>query len=266
MTETRLGDKRTPGTRQSATLAIVGVLLSLIQQCVFTLPARAQAYSESANAATEIQAARYSFESAAENSRLKYESEYNAIKVQYLANLSRMSSYWSSAGRHDLVRMINAEIDRVAQATPYGSNLSGTYASTVPSPGNPFGSSIPANGVVVSGVNPALQQDCVEVFQHENFRGTTHLLIAPGNYGPRELGIGNDKLSSLIVPRGYEVTLYEHSGFQGRSAKFEVGRHHSVGEFNDLTSSVKIEKIRRKRKGDHDKSKRSRSGDDRKRD
>lgn len=80
---------------------------------------------------------------------------------------------------------------------------------------------------------------------HENFKGASHSLYAPGNYGPRELGIGNDKLSSLIVPRGYEVILYEHSGFQGRSVKFVAGRHHSVAEFNDQTSSIKIEKVRR---------------------
>jgi len=41
--------------------------------------------------------------------------------------------------------------------------------------------------------------------------------LEPGKYDVGDLEIGNDDLTSLKVPEGFKVTLYEHADFEGRS-------------------------------------------------
>lgn len=53
----------------------------------------------------------------------------------------------------------------------------------------------------------------------------------------------NKKLSSLKVPAGMKVTLYEEEGFKGRSKIFTEDTPWVGDDFNDVTSSIKVEKI-----------------------
>lgn len=53
--------------------------------------------------------------------------------------------------------------------------------------------------------------------------------------------IGNDQLSSIRIPAGYKVTLYEHGGFQGRTQALTSDAT-AISTFNDMTSSIVIEK------------------------
>lgn len=79
----------------------------------------------------------------------------------------------------------------------------------------------------------------------DNFSGSSSTL-APGKYGPSELGIGSNSLSSIKIPRGLRVTLYELPGLEGRSAVLmqDTGADFLTShQFNDLTASVKVEKI-----------------------
>jgi hypothetical protein len=78
----------------------------------------------------------------------------------------------------------------------------------------------------------------------DDFSGTSKELVA-GKYDFHDLGeVDNDQLSSIKVPNGFKVTLFEHGGFQGRSiavtsdtrAAFLVSKN-----FNDLTSSIIVE-------------------------
>ena len=57
------------------------------------------------------------------------------------------------------------------------------------------------------------------------------------------IGVGiNDKVSSVYIKDGYKVTLYEHHSFDG--SKIELTESTDwLGDFNDITSSVIIEKI-----------------------
>lgn len=67
-----------------------------------------------------------------------------------------------------------------------------------------------------------------------------------GRYDVESLGIGNDMLSSITIPRGLQVTLYEHGAFAGRTMllRDEARKDFLVSNnFNDLTSSIVIEKI-----------------------
>lgn len=63
------------------------------------------------------------------------------------------------------------------------------------------------------------------------------------------LGIGGNKLSSLTVPAGMKVTLYEYEDFRGRSRTFtsNVANLKNIQvegrSFNDENCSIKIERI-----------------------
>jgi hypothetical protein len=47
-----------------------------------------------------------------------------------------------------------------------------------------------------------------------NFTGITSTLSA-GKYDLNQIGLPNDSIQSVRVPKGFKVTLYEHGGFQG---------------------------------------------------
>ncbi len=70
--------------------------------------------------------------------------------------------------------------------------------------------------------------------------------LAAGKYNYSNLGIGNDAVSSIRIPRGLRVTLYENANFDGRSAVLKQDANTAFfisNQFNDLTSSVVVEKI-----------------------
>jgi hypothetical protein len=62
----------------------------------------------------------------------------------------------------------------------------------------------------------------------------------------RYSSVGNDRISSLVIPRGCEAVLWEHKDFRGRNVRFtayerdllvdDLDRH----DFNDKTSSVQF--------------------------
>jgi hypothetical protein len=78
----------------------------------------------------------------------------------------------------------------------------------------------------------------------DDLSGTSKDLVA-GRYDFSDLGdVGNDNLSSIKVPNGMKVTLYEHGGFKGRSISFTSDARSAMlksKKFNDLTSSILVE-------------------------
>lgn len=80
----------------------------------------------------------------------------------------------------------------------------------------------------------------VIIFKDGDFQGASQQL-GVGSYDIKDLTFGNDQLSSLKVPSGYKVTLYEHGGFQGKSKSFTSDAGWVGDDFNDIASSVKIE-------------------------
>lgn len=81
------------------------------------------------------------------------------------------------------------------------------------------------------------------LYQHCNYGGYGVSLPA-GNYTLAQLqarGISNDDLSSLRVNAGYQVTLYEHDNFTGRSLVKSADTPCLVGDgFNDTASSLRV--------------------------
>ncbi|MGL5192657.1 MAG: hypothetical protein ACRC8Y_03490 [Chroococcales cyanobacterium] len=82
----------------------------------------------------------------------------------------------------------------------------------------------------------------VVIYQDANYQGASQQL-SEGEYNLPNLTIGNDQLSSLKVPNGIKVTLYEHSEFKGRFKSFTEDTPWVGDDFNDITSSIKVEKI-----------------------
>jgi hypothetical protein len=68
--------------------------------------------------------------------------------------------------------------------------------------------------------------------------------FGPGDYDWDDLGIGNDKLSSLRIAPGYQVTLYWDAGYGGSSIVLtqDIVNLKSVN-FNDKTSSFKVQAV-----------------------
>lgn len=82
----------------------------------------------------------------------------------------------------------------------------------------------------------------VTIYADANYQGASKEL-GEGSYDVNSLGIGNDKLSSLKVPAGMKVTLYENAGFSGRSKTFTQDASYVGNDFNDITSSLKVETV-----------------------
>lgn len=84
----------------------------------------------------------------------------------------------------------------------------------------------------------------VTIYQ-DNFSGAYNYLV-PGKHEFADFGFGNDQLSSVKIPKGLKVVLYEHGGFQGRSLQLtqDTGADELVrNRFNDQASSLVVEVI-----------------------
>jgi hypothetical protein len=88
----------------------------------------------------------------------------------------------------------------------------------------------------------------VTVYENNNYGGrSSFLAVRPSVYNINQMGISNDMISSVRVPSNIKVTLYEHdinwySG--GRPLVLTADEPNlSSRSFNDLTSSIKVERV-----------------------
>ena len=81
----------------------------------------------------------------------------------------------------------------------------------------------------------------VAIYQDFNYEGASQEL-SEGSYDIKSLTIGDKALSSLKVPKGMKVTLYEDAGFTGKF-KILTQDNPALEDFNDATSSIKVEQI-----------------------
>lgn len=91
----------------------------------------------------------------------------------------------------------------------------------------------------------AYQLNKAAVYQHCTYGGWFKRL-GPGNYTLSQLtalGIANDNISSISVPPGYSVTLYEHDNFLGNSRTVTGDTDCLDSTMNDKTSSIKVVKL-----------------------
>jgi hypothetical protein len=84
--------------------------------------------------------------------------------------------------------------------------------------------------------------DYVVIYDGINYTGNANYLTK-GKYkdGNKDLGLGNDKIKSIKVPKGWQVTLFQHWYFDGINLPLtESCPDLSVHRFTDLTSSIFI--------------------------
>jgi len=82
----------------------------------------------------------------------------------------------------------------------------------------------------------------VTIYDRANFEGNKKELDE-GEYNIFDLGSGENNLSSLTVPAGMKVTLYEYEDFQGRSKTYTGNASLNGDDFNNKASSLKVERI-----------------------
>lgn len=76
------------------------------------------------------------------------------------------------------------------------------------------------------------------IFEDGDFKGKSKSLN-PGRYDVAKIGIGNDALSSIRVPLGLKVTVFQHGGFAGTSTTY-IQDSPLVAD-NDDASSIVVE-------------------------
>ena len=89
---------------------------------------------------------------------------------------------------------------------------------------------------------PPPKKEGVTLFGDVDYRGTSEVFYE-SDPNLRDNRIGNDRASSIRVPRGYVVTLYEHADFQGRSVVLRNDEAKLGGTplGNDAVSSLRVE-------------------------
>lgn len=87
----------------------------------------------------------------------------------------------------------------------------------------------------------------ITVYENNSYRGAKTEL-AVGNYAtPQSFSaIGDNKISSVQIPSGYKVILYENANFSGSSlvlTSTTKALYDASPSFNDKTSSIKVIKL-----------------------
>ncbi|MDC0721151.1 hypothetical protein [Nannocystis bainbridge] len=80
----------------------------------------------------------------------------------------------------------------------------------------------------------------VTLFQHGEYGGSAQSFPL-GRHDVTSLKLGNDQASSLLVPPGFKVTLFENKGFSGRKKVFQADANYVGDDFNDIVSSLVVE-------------------------
>lgn len=96
--------------------------------------------------------------------------------------------------------------------------------------------------ILVFSASSAFAQNVVTLYDECNYSGRKYTL-EPGSYRLYQMKIGNDRLSSLQIPSGYRVTIYENDGFAGGSATLTNSSNCLDISWRNRTSSIVIEDL-----------------------
>ena len=90
-----------------------------------------------------------------------------------------------------------------------------------------------------NGGNTGLDRNKVYIFSGKNYTGRRKA-FRMGSYNMNQLGIGNDNLSSIVVPRGYKVVLYENANFKGQKRTVFNSLRALNANWNNRVSSLQV--------------------------
>lgn len=88
----------------------------------------------------------------------------------------------------------------------------------------------------------ALAQNNIGIYENCNYSGKKYFLSA-GSYSKYQMKIENDMLSSMQIPNGMRVTIYEHDNFKGSSSTYTSDIACLPATWNDNTSSLVVENL-----------------------
>jgi hypothetical protein len=94
--------------------------------------------------------------------------------------------------------------------------------------------------ICLAFISVSAQQFSVTLFDQCNYMGRRYTLQA-GSYRLYQMQIGNDKLSSMQIPAGMKVTIYQDDKFEGKSKTFTDDQMCLDGEWRNTTSSLVVE-------------------------
>jgi hypothetical protein len=104
-------------------------------------------------------------------------------------------------------------------------------------PGNNYNNYTPP---VNNNNNYTSARDKIQVYDQCDYGGAS-FAFSPGRYNDRGLGIGNDRISSIRIPNGFKVTVYQAKDFQGYSRTFYGDEYCLDGQWNDQISSMIVD-------------------------
>jgi hypothetical protein len=89
--------------------------------------------------------------------------------------------------------------------------------------------------------NPSNTNESVIIYTDANYKGQSVSLL-PGTYSTMaQVNFPDNALSSLTVPAGYRVVLYEFENFGGKSTTITSSTSAFIfSKWNDMTSSIKV--------------------------
>ncbi len=97
------------------------------------------------------------------------------------------------------------------------------------------------NDVVSSVTITGTVSTYVTLYGNTSYAGGSQK-VYPGLYDVSALTVGNDTLSSISIPSGWSVTLYENSGFSGSTYTLTASDSNLIPEgWNDRASSIRVE-------------------------
>lgn len=82
----------------------------------------------------------------------------------------------------------------------------------------------------------------VRIFYDINHKGLFTDLPIPGNYTASQISLPYRSMSSILIPSGYQVILYDYDHFSGKSIILTTSQK-DFGNFNDKMVSMEIMKI-----------------------
>jgi hypothetical protein len=91
------------------------------------------------------------------------------------------------------------------------------------------------------GTSSIIVERMAVVYEHIDYGGRSQVLDV-GRYDLGQLSFGHDRITAVMVPSGWKVTLYENAGFQGRT-KVLTADTPALLDFNDRTSSIVVERM-----------------------
>lgn len=95
--------------------------------------------------------------------------------------------------------------------------------------------------------NNSNASDYVTIYEHCDFRGDSRDILVGEFRNMRSVNFGNDSVSSIRVPNGMQLAIYEDDDFRGAYARFNRDSSCLDRQWNDKASSLKVSVYSNKR-------------------